>query len=67
MTHISASNQAFFSNAPYHVLLCLAYTVQHVRDCYLTMRRLKIDSRVELSLTKDLFDNIPSYAILSHA
>src|ERR1700744_2108755 len=30
------------------------------------MRLLKIGSRGELSLTKDLIDDIPSYAILSH-
>src|SRR6202012_5542296 len=30
------------------------------------MRLMKIGSRGELSLTNDLIDNIPSYAILSH-
>ena len=30
------------------------------------MRLLKIGSRRELSLTKDIVDNIPLYAILSH-
>jgi hypothetical protein len=31
-----------------------------------TMRLLKFDNRGELSLTKDLIESIPSYAILSH-
>ena len=30
------------------------------------MRLLKLDSHGELSLTKDLLDKIPPYAILSH-
>jgi hypothetical protein len=30
------------------------------------MRLLKLDSHGELGVTKDLFDNIPPYAILSH-